>query len=153
MQSVMTRLQKLFAPVLIAAAFALPARADSATLNAVLDRAAITHPPEKVATIVIGNPAVADGSLQSGGLLVVTDKGYGATNLLALDRNGDTLAEYTIQVAGPKEDSMLTIYRGVDRETWNCAPKCEQTVVLGDSASYFAAVTGQISARNGQAKP
>ena len=44
--------------------------------------------PERVATIVIGNPLIADATLQSGGILVLTGKGYGATNLLALDRVG-----------------------------------------------------------------
>jgi Flp pilus assembly secretin CpaC len=98
---------------------------------------------------VIGNPAVADGSLQAGGLLVVTGKGYGATNLLALDRQGDTLAEYIVHVSGPRDDSNLTIYRGVERETWNCAPNCEQSVVLGDSTPYFSAASTQVTTRNG----
>ena len=44
--------------------------------------------PTGVATIVIGNPLIADASLQPGGLLVITGKGYGSTNLLALDRSG-----------------------------------------------------------------
>ena len=46
--------------------------------------------PDQVATIVIGNPLIADATLQSGGVLVVTGKGYGATNLLALDRGGQS---------------------------------------------------------------
>jgi len=128
-------------------AFAGPAAADS--IHVSLDRATIVHLPEKVATIVIGNPSVADGSLQAGGLLVVTGKGYGATNLLALDRKGDTLAEYSVHVSGPKDDSKITIYRGVERETWDCAPRCEHTVVLGDSPKYFDAASSQISSRNG----
>jgi Flp pilus assembly secretin CpaC len=144
---------KKSAIVLIASAlFSLPAKAAEA-INVVLDRATILHLPDKVATIVIGNPSVADGTLQSGGLLVVTGKGYGATNLLALNRKGETLAEYTVYVSGPKNDSNVTIWRGTERETWNCAPNCEQTAVLGDSGAYFGAVSGQIIARNGQAKP
>ena len=37
--------------------------------------------PDKVATIVIGNPLIADAALQAGGLLVITGKGYGTTNM------------------------------------------------------------------------
>jgi Flp pilus assembly secretin CpaC len=122
-------------------------------INVVLDRASVLRLPEKVATIVIGNPSVADGSLQRGGLLVVTGKGYGETNLLALDSHGDTLAEYLLNVSGPKIDSKLTIYRGVERETWSCAPKCEHAVVLGDSNAYFNAASGQVSNRNGHSAP
>ena len=52
-------------------------------------------------TLVIGNPMIADVSMQSGGLMVVTGKGYGVTNLIALDRNGATLMEKQVSVKGP----------------------------------------------------
>jgi hypothetical protein len=85
--------------------------------------------------------------------LVVTGKGYGNTNLLALDRQGETLAEYVVNVAAPKDDSKVTVYRGVERETWSCAPKCEHSVMLGDSNTYFSESSSQVSARNGQSAP
>jgi len=134
--------------VFACAAAPLPVKAEA--INVVLDRATVLRLPEKVATIVIGNPSIADGSLQAGGLLVVTGKGYGNTNLLALDRQGDTLAEYIVTVAAPKDDSKLTVYRGVERETWSCAPKCEHSVMLGDSNGYFSGNSAQINVRNGQ---
>jgi Flp pilus assembly secretin CpaC len=134
--------------VLACAAAPLSARAEA--INVLVDRATILRLPEKVATIVIGNPSIADGSLQAGGLLVVTGKGYGNTNLVALDRQGDTLAEYVVTVSAPKDDSKLTVYRGAERETWSCTPKCEQSVMLGDSNTYFNEVTSQIGTHNGQ---
>jgi hypothetical protein len=133
---------------LLASLLAGPARAEPDSVSVLLDRATILRLPAKVATIVIGNPSVADGSLQAGGLLVVTGKGYGATNLLALDRQGDTLAEYTVNVSGPADDNKVVVYRGVERETWSCAPKCEHAVVLGDSNTYFNGASGQILSRN-----
>ena len=42
---------------------------------------------------MIGNPLIADASVQPGGIMVVTGKGYGVTNLVALDRDGATLME------------------------------------------------------------
>jgi Flp pilus assembly secretin CpaC len=148
----MSIMRKFALPLaLIASLLASPARAEPDTVSVMLDRATILRLPTKVATIVIGNPAVADGSLQTGGLLVVTGKGYGTTNLLALDRQGDTLAEYTVNVSGPADDNKVVVYRGVERETWSCAPKCEHAVVLGDSATYFNAASGQIVSRNATA--
>ena len=141
--------QKLALLFFVIAAAAAPLSAKAEAINVVLDRATILRLPEKVATIVIGNPSIADGSLQTGGLLVVTGKGYGNTNLLALDRHGDTLAEYVVNVSAPKDDNKLTIYRGVERETWSCAPRCEHSVMLGDSNTYFTENSSQISARNG----
>jgi hypothetical protein len=138
-----------FAFLACAIAFASIAPAQAETVNIVLDQASLLKLPEKVATIVIGNPAVADGSLQSGGLLVVTGKGYGTTNLIALDARGNAITEYTLNVSGPKE-GRVTVYRGVERETWSCVPKCERSIVLGDSQAYFDAAIGQIGTRNGQ---
>ena len=53
---------------------ATPAQADTLSIN--VDQAQIMRLPDKIATIVIGNPLIADATLQSGGILVVTGKGY-----------------------------------------------------------------------------
>jgi hypothetical protein len=143
------RMVHRFALIACALAVASIATAKAETVDVVLDRASLLKLPERVATIVIGNPSVADGSLQSGGLLVVTGKGYGTTNLIALDARGTTLAEYTLNVSAPRE-GRVTIYRGIERETWSCVPKCERSIMLGDSQAYFDAVVGQIGTRNGQ---
>ena len=86
------------------------ARADTLSIN--VDQAQIMHLPEKIATIVIGNPLIADATLQSGGILVVTGKGYGATNLLALDRSGRVVMEKTVQVLGAGSGDLVTVYQG-----------------------------------------
>ena len=72
--------------------------------------------PERVATIVIGNPLIADASLQRGGILVITGKGYGATNMLALDRDGHVIMDKTVQVLGPPSGDLVVVYHGVERE-------------------------------------
>ena len=51
-----------------------------------VDQAKLLKIPAKAATIIIGNPLIADVTLQSGGVVVVTGKGYGATNFIAMDR-------------------------------------------------------------------
>ena len=94
--------------------------------------------PERTTTLVIGNPLIADASVQPGGVVVITAKSYGMTNLVALDRAGDTLAEYPIQVIGPG-DATVVIYRGIERETYSCATICEKRITLGDSAPIFGA--------------
>src|ERR1700722_12791919 len=48
-------------------------------------------------------------------IIVVTGKGYGATNFIAMDRGGEVLVDRVIQVEGPT-DQLVTVYRGVDRE-------------------------------------
>ncbi len=95
--------------------------------------------PERVATIVIGNPLIADASLQSGGILVITGKGYGTTNLLALDRNGSVVMDKTVQVLGAAGHDLVVVYKGTERESYSCAPECEPRITLGDSQGYFNA--------------
>ena len=121
---------------LLAAAIASSARAEDVNIN--VDQARLLNLPDRVATIVIGNPLIADATLQSGGLLVVTGKGYGSTNLLALDRKGQVIMSKTVRVVGPASDDLVVVYRGVDRESYSCAPECQPRITLGDSRSYFS---------------
>ncbi len=99
-----------------------------------VDQAKLVKLPTRVATIVVGNPLIADVTLQGGGILVVTGKGYGATNFIAMDRAGEVLVDRVIQVEGPT-DQLVTIYRGIDRESYSCMPICQRRATLCRSAS------------------
>jgi Flp pilus assembly secretin CpaC len=142
----------LVAALLVAAA--LPAAAqtrDSGSSGLVImtvDQAHVMKLPEGVATIVLGNPLIADISIQSGGMAVLTGKGHGVTNLVALDPAGAVLEQRTIQVQGARDS--VVVYRGVERESYSCTPKCERRITLGDSNPYFAATLGQTGARTPQ---
>ena len=48
--------------------------------------------------------------VQAGGIMVITGKGYGVTNLIALDPNGGKIYEKLVRVQGPAED--VVVYRG-----------------------------------------
>jgi len=135
--------------LLTVAVFA-PARADTVTVH--VDQAHLLKLPDRVATIIIGNPLIADATLQNGGILVVTGKGYGATNLMALDRNGRVIMSKFVRVLGPSSRELVVVYRGVERETYSCAPQCQPRITLGDSSVYFNATLAQTGARNGQAQ-
>jgi len=115
-----------------------------------VDQAKLVRLPTRAATIVVGNPLIADVTLQNGGIIVVTGKGYGATNFIAMDRTGEVLVDRVIQVEGPT-DQLVTVYRGVDRETYSCMPVCQRRMTLGDGDSYFKSVSDQANQLAGQA--
>src|SRR6195952_5746463 len=115
-----------------------------------MDQARLIKLPARVATIVVGNPLIADVTLQPGGVVVVTGKGYGATNFIALDRTGTVLVDRIIQVEGPT-DQVVTIYRGVDRESYSCMPICQRRVTLGDGEGYFKSTMDQAGSLSTQA--
>ena len=112
------------------------------TIAVNVDQAKLVRLPARVATIVVGNPLIADVTLQPGGMVVVTGKGYGATNFIALDRGGEVLVDRQIQVEGPS-DRLVTVYRGIERESYSCMPTCQRRVTLGDSDAFFNNTIGQ----------
>src|SRR5215471_19511507 len=116
--------------LVLASALAMPRGGAAETVTVVLDQAQLMKLPDKVGTIIIGNPLIADVALQAGGTMVITGKGYGSTNLIVLDRGGATVMTKTIQVVGPRD--AVVMYRGIDRESYSCAPTCERRITLGD---------------------
>jgi Flp pilus assembly secretin CpaC len=116
-----------------------------------LDQAKILKLPERTVTLVVGNPLIADVAVQPGGILVVTGKSHGVTNLVALDRGGDILMQHALQVQGPR-DYIVVVHRGVDRESYSCTPNCERRITLGDTPNYFGAILNQTGNLNTMAQ-
>ena len=142
-----SRLLTVVAGVMLAAVLAGAAQAETVTVS--VDEARIMKLPDNVATIVIGNPLIADATLQSGGVLVLTGKGFGSTNMLALNRSGKIVLDTTVQVTGPTNADLVVVYKGIERESYSCAPECEKRLTLGDSVTYFGSILGQSGARIG----
>jgi putative type II/III system pilus formation protein len=117
----------------VLAAVAAPAAADEPIVVHV-DQARILKLPERAATVVIGNPLIADLSIQPGGLAIVTGKGYGATNVVVMDKGGAVMMEKTVEVAGPSEEPLVVVYRGATRQTYSCTPDCSPRITLGDTS-------------------
>jgi Flp pilus assembly secretin CpaC len=114
-----------------------------------LDQAALFKLPDRAATMVIGNPLIADVTVQSG-VAVVTGKGYGGTNVIVLDHGGVVLLEKQIVVTSPS-DHVVYIYRGPSRMTYSCNPDCSARVNLGDDPDVFDKVLGETVSRTTQA--
>ncbi|MDB5510610.1 MAG: pilus assembly protein [Enterovirga sp.] len=128
---------------------ALPVTPD---MSVMVDRAKIIRLPEKTQTVIIGNPSVADIAIQKSGVVVLTGKSFGVTNFIALDSSGSQIAESRVSVVAPT-DMTLMVQRGLERQTYSCAPVCQPTVALGDAAGYFGEVKGMVdqhSAFSGQ---
>jgi Flp pilus assembly secretin CpaC len=125
---------------------ASPAAAAEEVINVLIDQARIAKVPERTTTMVVGNPLIADVSIQAGGTMVVTGKGYGVTNLIALDRAGKVLSDQLVQVKSPVDN--VVVYRGTARESYSCAPDCERRITLGDSPEYFESTLSETGNRN-----
>src|ERR1700712_1785675 len=132
-----------------ASAFAAPV-STGGPIAVNMDQAKLIRLPERAATIVIGNPLVADITLQPGGTIIVTGKSYGATNFVAMDRNGEVLLDRIILVESAA-DPIVTVYRGIERESYSCMPICQPRITLGDSERFFKSALDQAGTWGGQA--
>jgi Flp pilus assembly secretin CpaC len=142
-----------FSALMMAALIGAPPSASANGTETVLvtvDHAKVIKLPEKAQTVVIGNPIVADVTVQKNGVMIVTGKSFGVTNLIALDASGNMIAESLVRVRAPSEN-VLTVQRGMDRESYSCAPNCQPSVQLGDAQKFFGDTGGQATSRNGMA--
>jgi Flp pilus assembly secretin CpaC len=98
----------------------------AATIEIPLDRTARISLGGPARDVVVGNPKVADVSLLDARNLVVLGKGYGATSLLVVDRNGRTIADHQIVVTSPDVGAMSFI-RGGKVQSYACSARCEST--------------------------
>ncbi len=130
-RSAQTVLAWLLAAVLLAAAASRAIAEEPISVH--LDQAKILKLPDRATTVVIGDPLIADLSIQPGGLAVVTGKAYGATNVVVLDKSSAVLMEKTIEVKGPDEP-LVVVYRGLTRQTYSCTPNCSPRLTLGDTS-------------------
>ena len=112
-----------------------------------LDNAKLLKLPPGTDTLVIGNPAIADVTIQRNQVMVVTAKSHGSTNMIALDNKGAIVSESRIVVILPKRPEQLTLLRGSAQETYSCNPECGSIIQLGDEDKYFKATIGQVRDR------
>lgn len=76
------------------------------------------------ATVVVGNPAIADVAMQDGSTAFITGKGFGTTNVIAMDSSGRQIASFKVVVTGTTSRT-VTLMKGSSQTTLSCAPRCE----------------------------
>lgn len=104
------------------------------------DQSQLLRLPRPAAEIIIGNPTIADVSVQGGNLLVVTGKSFGITNIISLDAERNIIQDQRVLVQ--RDDArVVNLQKGSKRESYNCAPQCNPSITIGDDPAYFASVS------------
>jgi hypothetical protein len=126
--------------VILASLLCLPATAASAKdLIVRYDQSQLLRLPRPASEIIVGNPSIADVTLQNGNLLVVTGKTFGITNIIALDANQKIIKDQRVLVE--RDDRrVVNLHKGSTRYTYACTPNCEPTLTIGDDKDFFNAV-------------
>jgi Flp pilus assembly secretin CpaC len=126
---------------LIAATATMPAMADP--IAVVVDQAKVMRISRPADIVIIGNPAIADATIQDSQTLIITGHAFGMTNMIVLDAAGNSIADEQITVA-PQNDQVVTVYRRASRQTFSCSPDCSPMLAVGDNPAAFDAVNAQI---------
>lgn len=91
-----------------------------------------------VATVYVGNPAIADITMIDARHAFVQGKGYGRTNFVALNQDGVQVFGTSITVTGASSGNTVVLNRGAQRITLNCAgQRCEPTPMPGDGKDAY----------------
>ena len=116
--------------------FSITATAENYKVS--LNKTQILHLPAPAAAIVIGNPDIADITIHSSDTLFIIGRGYGETNILALDSNGQTILSANIIVTTDRSPNSVRIVNiGQGQETYHCAPNCLPSPILGDHLQFI----------------
>jgi putative type II/III system pilus formation protein len=106
-----------------------------------------------VATVYVGNPAIADITMIDARHAFVQGKSYGHTNIVALNHDGVQVFNTGISVSGAETGGTVTLNRGAQRITLNCgAGRCEPTPMPGDGKNAYDPTDGTASAHQAAAR-
>lgn len=120
----------------------LPASAQAQANDLIVhyDQSQLIRLPRRATEVIIGNPSIADVSIQGGNLIVVTGKSFGTTNIIALDEQRNVIQDQRV-IVNHDDRRSLVLYKGPQRETYTCSPTCTPTITIGDESGYFEDIT------------
>ena len=98
------------------------------------DKSQIISVSTEPGAVVIGNPAIADITV-NGKQIFVHGHAFGDTNLMVLDTAGNQIANFDITVAN-STDNAIAIFNPTGRRSYTCAPYCEGAIIPGDELTY-----------------
>jgi Flp pilus assembly secretin CpaC len=93
-------------------------------------------------SIVIGNKNIADVAVHNEGLLFITGKSYGTTNLMVFDKSGRQLFSSDVMVT-TNSTNLVTINRAGQSFTYDCSPNCRAVLSVGDDPAHFGTLIDQ----------
>jgi len=120
-----------FAAVIAATAvLGLPSivTAQSASLNVEIDQARRVQLRGPAGSVIVGNPAIADVTVVDANTLYITGKGYGVTEVVAVDPIGRTVFQSQVVVTAGDGGGRVRVWRGATATEMACASSCSPSV-------------------------
>jgi Flp pilus assembly secretin CpaC len=121
---------RLAAAVAAAAVLAAPSMvtAQSASLNVEIDQARRVQLRAPAGSVIVGNPEIADVTVVDANTLYITGKGYGVTEVVAVDAIGRTVFQSQVIVTAGDGGGRVRVWRGATATEMACASSCSPSV-------------------------
>lgn len=119
-----------------AALLALPAAAaaQSRPLNVDIDQSTRVQLRAPAGSVIVGNPLIADVTVVDANTLFITGKGYGVTEVVAVDVLGRTVFQSQVVVTAG-DSGRVRVWRGAQATEMACASTCSPSIRSDPSAA------------------
>ena len=116
-----------------AALLALPAAAaaQSRPLNVDIDQSTRVQLRAPAGSVIVGNPRIADVTVVDANTLFITGKGYGVTEVVAVDVLGRTVFQSQVVVTAG-DSGRVRVWRGAEATEMACASTCSPSIRSSD---------------------
>lgn len=103
------------------------ALAQSRPLNIEVDRSTRVHLRAPAGSVIVANPKIADVTVVDANTLFITGKGYGVTDIVAVDALGRPLFQSQVVVSAGSTGS-VRVWRGAQATEMACGTSCSPSV-------------------------
>ena len=126
----MTRPHRLLLALGATALLAGPglAVAQSGRISVEIDQAQRVQLSGPAGSVIVGNPAIADVTVVDANTLYITGKGYGVTEVVAVDQIGRTVFQSQVVVTAGEGAGRVRVWRGAQSTEMACAASCSPSV-------------------------
>lgn len=102
--------------------------AQSARLSVEIDQAARVQLRGAAGSVIVGNPQIADVTVVDANTLYITGKGYGVTEIVAVDAIGRTVFQSEVVVTDGAGSGRVRVWRGAQATEMACAASCSPSM-------------------------
>ena len=127
-----------FVAALVVTALASAAVAQSRPMNVEIDRSERVTLRGAATSVIVGNPAIADVTVVDANTLYITGKGYGVTEVVAVDAIGRPLFQSQVVVTGGSTGA-VRVWRGAQVTEMACGASCAPSIRSAPGAATPAA--------------
>lgn len=121
-------------------------KATTSSIKIILNQATLIKLDDYISDAIVGNPAIADITIQNAQSFVLTGKSYGRTNLILLNKTGSIIFNKSVFVDDDQQN-IVSVQRGNSRISLTCAPKCQPTPTIGDTTEYVQANSANLKSK------